>query len=181
MMGSQYTKRTGFGLCCVYACPPGSRSIKVIAGHLGRHLATMPHLSKGNSDATSGKKRRQTIRGVSAFQTLRSDIRKFAKARDWDKFHSPKNLSMALIAEASELLEHFLWLTEEQSRKIEGLKLEEVEEEIGDVLIYLVRIADQLGIDPLVAARHKLRVNACKYPVKKAWGNATKYTDFGKA
>jgi len=85
---------------------------------------------------------------------------------------------MALIAEASELLEHFLWMTEEQSRKIKNGKLKEVADEIGDVLIYLMRIADQLRIDPLDAARQKLLVNARKYPVNKARGNATKCTEF---
>jgi len=121
------------------------------------------------------------LHGTGTLQELRDDIRKFANDRDWGKFHSPKNLSMALVAEASELLEHFLWLTEKQSRMIVDRKLSDVAEEIGDVLIYLIRIADQLGIDPIDAARGKLVVNARKYPVEKARGNAKKYTEFLKA
>ena len=113
-----------------------------------------------------------------ALDLLRDEIRKFALDRDWEKFHSPKNLSMALIAESAELLEHFLWLTEKQSRQLDSKKLGKVAEEIGDVLIYLIRIADQLGIDPLSAAQKKVLVNAQKYPVRHAQGNAKKYTEF---
>ena len=105
-------------------------------------------------------------------------IRKFAEERDWEQFHSPKNLSMALTVEAGELMEHMQWLTEEESRNLPTEKKQKVEEEIGDVLIYLLRLADKLGIDPLEAAHKKLKKNALKYPVEEARGNALKYTEF---
>jgi NTP pyrophosphatase (non-canonical NTP hydrolase) len=104
-------------------------------------------------------------------------MREFARARDWDQFHSPKNLAMALSVEASELLEHFQWLTEEQSRGLDAKAQAAVRAEIADVLLYLIRLADQLGIDPLAAAQRKLVENAQKYPVDKARGNPKKYTE----
>lgn len=101
----------------------------------------------------------------------------FAKERDWDQFHSPKNLSMALAVETAEIMEHFQWLTEEQSRNLDNKTLEKVKEEIADTQIYLARLADQLGIDPIAAANDKLIKNADKYPVEKARGSAKKYTE----
>lgn len=108
---------------------------------------------------------------------LRDDLRCFAAERDWDQFHSPKNLSSALAVEAAELLEHFQWLTEEQSRSLPPPKLEAIRKELADVLIYLVRLADKLDIDLLAAARDKIAENAVKYPVEKAKGSMRKYTD----
>jgi NTP pyrophosphatase (non-canonical NTP hydrolase) len=110
-------------------------------------------------------------------ESLRDQMREFARARDWDQFHSPKNLAMALSVEASELLEHFQWLTEEQSRGLDAKAQAAVRAEIADVLLYLIRLADQLGIDPLAAAQRKLVENAQKYPVDKARGNPKKYTE----
>ncbi len=98
-------------------------------------------------------------------------------ARDWEQFHSPKNLSMALSVEAAELMEHFQWLTEAQSLALAPDALGRVKEEIADVLLYLVRLADRLGVDPLEAAREKLAANEAKYPVEKARGTARKYTE----
>lgn len=106
---------------------------------------------------------------------LREQVGEFARERDWDQFHSPKNLAMALTVEAAELLEVFQWLTEEQSRKPSPEALSAATEEIADVLIYLVRLAGELGIDPLAAAQRKMRANAAKYPVEKSRGNSTKY------
>jgi len=114
---------------------------------------------------------------VTDLDTLRDQLRAFAQARDWDQFHSPKNLAMALAGEAGELLENFQWLTEEQSRHPSPETLRAAGEEIADVLLYLVRLADKLGIDPVAAARDKLRANAERYPVDKARGNARKYTE----
>ena len=108
---------------------------------------------------------------------LRNQLRDFAAARDWDQFHSPKNLAMALSVEAGELCEVFQWLTEAQSRGLAPEAREAASREIADVLIYLVRLGDQLGIDPVAAARAKLVENARKYPVEKARGNAKKYTE----
>ncbi len=101
----------------------------------------------------------------------------FAKERDWEQFHSPKNLSMALAVETGEIMEHFQWLTEKQSRNLDQKTLEKVKDEIADTQIYLARLADQLGIDPITAANEKLIKNANKYPVEKAKGSAKKYTD----
>lgn len=109
---------------------------------------------------------------------LIESLRKFAEERDWEQYHSPKNLSMALTVEAGELMEHMQWLTEEESRNLSQEKKQKVEEEIGDVLIYLARLADKLGIDPLQAAMDKLKKNAEKYPVRHSRGNALKYTEF---
>ena len=114
--------------------------------------------------------------GVSV-DALRDALREFAAARDWNQFHSPKNLAMALSAEAGELLEVFQWLTEAQSRRLVPEAQAAASEEIADVLLYLIRLADELGIDILDAARRKLAKNAQKYPVDKARGNARKYTD----
>ena len=110
-------------------------------------------------------------------EALRARLREFTEARDWDQFHSPKNLSMALAAESAELLEIFQWLTEEQSRELPPDKRAAAADEIADVLLYLIRLADQLGIDPVAEARRKLAENAEKYPVDKARGNAKKYTE----
>jgi len=113
-------------------------------------------------------------------QKLIKKLREFAKERDWDQFHSAKNLSMALSVEVAEVVEHFQWLTEEQSRNLPNDKLEEVETELADTLIYLIRLADKLEIDLLAAAQSKIEVNERKYPVGKAKGNAKKYTGFDK-
>ncbi len=109
---------------------------------------------------------------------LIKEIRIFAHERDWEQFHSPKNLSMALVVEASEILEIFQWLSEEESRILDPKTLARVKEEIGDVQIYIARLADQLGISPLEAAYEKLEKNQKKYPINKAKGSAKKYTDF---
>ena len=104
-------------------------------------------------------------------------LKKFADERDWEQFHSPKNLAMALSVEVAEILELFQWLTEEQTKNISPDKIEKVKEEIGDVQIYLVRLADQFGIDPLQAAEDKIKKNELKYPVNKSKGSAKKYTE----
>jgi NTP pyrophosphatase (non-canonical NTP hydrolase) len=95
---------------------------------------------------------------------LRTQLRAFAAARDWQLYHSPKNLVMALSVETAELVEHFQWLTEEQSRQLPADQRAAVAQEVGDVLIYLVQLSDQLGIDPLQAAQDKMLLNAAKYP-----------------
>ena len=109
---------------------------------------------------------------------LTEQVRLFAQERDWDRFHSPKNLSMALIAEAAELLEHFQWTTEEQSKALEPRKLKQVRHEVADVFIYLIRLADQLNIDLLAAAGEKLELNRQKNPADKVRGDARKYSEY---
>jgi dCTP diphosphatase len=101
---------------------------------------------------------------ITDLTSLRDALREFAVARDWRQFHSPKNLAMAMIVEAAELVEHFQWLTPEQSNTLAPDKLAEVRDEVADTLIYLVELADALGIDPIAAARDKIAKNAIKYP-----------------
>jgi NTP pyrophosphatase (non-canonical NTP hydrolase) len=111
---------------------------------------------------------------IDSLETLRLQIRKFAEARAWQGFHTPKNLAMALSVEVSELLEPFQWLTAEESGALDAAQREAVRQEIADVLIYLTRLADVLDIDLLDAAQDKLAINARKYPVEAAYGSARK-------
>jgi NTP pyrophosphatase (non-canonical NTP hydrolase) len=106
---------------------------------------------------------------------LRARLDRFVAERDWDQFHTPKNLAMALIVEAAELVEHFQWLTPEQSRDLPAAQRAEVELEIADVLLFLLRLCDKLQIDPVDAANRKLELNAAKYPIDKSRGRAAKY------
>jgi dCTP diphosphatase len=109
---------------------------------------------------------------------LKTRLREFAQARDWEQFHSPKNLAMALIVEAAELVEHFQWLTEEQSAALPPDRLAEVEQELADIQIYLIRLADRLNIDLEQAVDAKIALNERRYPVEKVRGSAKKYTEF---
>lgn len=113
----------------------------------------------------------------SELQPLIQALRTFAAERDWAQFHAPKNLACALSVEVAELLEHFQWLTEEQSRTLQDSARQAVAAEAADVLLYLLQLCDQLDIDLMAAARNKLQVNAAKYPVSAARGNSRKYTD----
>jgi NTP pyrophosphatase (non-canonical NTP hydrolase) len=110
---------------------------------------------------------------------LKSRIAAFARERDWEQFHAPKNLSMAVAAEAAELMEHFLWSTPEQSQAIvrDPVKRGKIEEEIADVVIYALEFANVTGIDLAAAIEAKMAANARKYPVEKARGRADKYDE----
>ena len=108
---------------------------------------------------------------------LRDTLRAFTREREWDRYHTPKNLAMALIVEAAELAEHFQWLTAEESQSPQDGKREKIRDELADVLIYLVELADTLDVDLVAAARDKIGKNALKYPVEKARGNAKKYDE----
>jgi len=112
-----------------------------------------------------------------ALLALREAMRGFAAERDWDQFHSPKNLAAALSVEAAELLEHFQWLTEDASRALPAEARARVAEEMADVLLYLVRLADKLDVDLAAAAVAKIAHNARKYPVEKSRGSSRKYTE----
>ncbi len=101
---------------------------------------------------------------IDSLTDLRDALRIFAQARDWRKFHTPKNLAMALVVEAAELVEHFQWSTAEESLTPAPEKLAAVRDEVADTLIYLVELADALDIDLLAAARDKIVKNAIKYP-----------------
>ena len=110
-----------------------------------------------------------------ALTTLQHQLREFAHERDWDQFHTPKNLAMALMVEAAELQEIFQWLTPQQSAQLNDKQRAQVEEEVADVLLYLCRLADVLNVDLITAAQAKLQRNAEKYPPAKAKGRADKY------
>lgn len=111
------------------------------------------------------------------FAAIAARVNEFVRERDWEQFQSPKNLAMALTGEVGELVEHFQWLTEQQSRELSDEPLNAVRTELADVQIYLMLLAQRLGVDLLEAAEEKLAINARKYPVEKARGNARKYTE----
>jgi NTP pyrophosphatase (non-canonical NTP hydrolase) len=110
---------------------------------------------------------------------LKSRILAFVQERDWEQFHAPKNLSMALAAEAAELMEHFLWATPEKSREIalDPAKRAKIAEELADVVIYAFEFANATGLDVAHSIETKMAANALKYPVEKARGRADKYTE----
>jgi NTP pyrophosphatase (non-canonical NTP hydrolase) len=110
---------------------------------------------------------------------IKTRVLAFARERDWEQFHAPKNLSMALAAEAGELMEHFLWATSEASRTIaqDAAKRRKIEEELADVVIYALEFANMTGIDVAAVIETKMAANAAKYPVEKAKGRSEKYTD----
>jgi NTP pyrophosphatase (non-canonical NTP hydrolase) len=110
---------------------------------------------------------------------LKTRVLAFAKERDWEQFHAPKNLSMALAAEAGELMEHFLWADPAASREIvhDIAKRKKIEEEIADVVIYALEFANVTGIDVAAVIEAKMKANALKYPVEKARGRSEKYTE----
>lgn len=113
-----------------------------------------------------------------SLEHLRRRLAGFAAARDWDQFHSPKNLSMALIAEAAELVEHFQWLTEAASHRLPPAKLDEVRLELADILIYLIRISDRLGVDLIAAAHDKIAINETRYPADRVRGDARRASEY---
>jgi len=116
--------------------------------------------------------------GMEELEQIKAQLQKFADDRDWDQFHSPKNLSMALSVEASELVECFQWLTEEQSQNLSPEQLSAAIDEIADVQIYLLRIATKLNVNMLDAVNQKIKKNALKYPVDKVKGSSKKYNQY---
>ena len=115
---------------------------------------------------------------IDDLEALRQRVAAFAAARDWDQFHAPKNLAMALIAECAELVEHFQWLSEEQSASLTREKQAAVRLELADILIYLVRISDKLNIDLLAAAGEKIAINEERYPAEKVRGDARRAGEY---
>ena len=105
-------------------------------------------------------------------------IKQFRQERDWGRYHSPKNLVMALSVEVAELVEHFQWLTQEESRNLPDDKLDQVRDEIGDILIYLANLSEKLGIDPVRAAHDKIEKNQTKYPAELVRGKHRKYSAY---
>ena len=112
-----------------------------------------------------------------SFDDLPARLAAFAVERDWEQFHSPKNLAMAIAAEAGELLENFQWLSDTESRELPEPERDEVALEMADVLLYLVLLARHLRVDLVAAAHRKIDLNAAKYPVDRARGHSRKYTD----
>ncbi len=115
---------------------------------------------------------------IDSLESLCLRLREFALERDWDQYHTPKNLSMALIAEAAELVEHFQWVDGDQSHLLGEKTRQSVEEELADILIYLVRISDKLDVDLYKAVERKIAINARKYPADLVRGSAKKYTEY---
>ncbi|MEE9331751.1 MAG: nucleotide pyrophosphohydrolase [Methylophilaceae bacterium] len=109
---------------------------------------------------------------------LRTRVNAFVEARDWAQFHSPKNLAMAMIVEAGEVVEHFQWMSEQESQHLDDEAKEKVGQELSDTLVYLLRIAEVCGIDLIDAANKKIDLNAKKYPVNKVKGSNAKYTAY---
>lgn len=115
---------------------------------------------------------------MDSFENIKNKLRVFASDRDWDQFHSPKNLAMALSVEVAELVEHFQWLTEESSKNLKANTLDEVADEIADVQLYLIRLADKLDVDIPKAVEQKIEKNEAKYPADKVRDSSTKYTEY---
>ncbi len=141
-------------------------------------------MSREPNDRADDEREQHAAAGASSaaepaapLHALRDALRRFAAEREWEQFHTPKNLAIALSVEASELLERFQWLTADESAALDDNALARVREEMADVLLYLVRLADVLGVDLLAAARDKMVLNAKKYPVDKARGNSRKSTE----
>ncbi len=137
----------------------------------------IPSASPAENGGVTTDAARPAHGAVNALEPLVQALRAFAAERGWGPFHSPKNLASALSVEAAELLEHFQWLTEAQSRALPADKTQQVAAEAADVFLYLLQLCDQLGIDLVAASHAKMRVNAEKYPVALAHGTAAKYTD----
>jgi NTP pyrophosphatase (non-canonical NTP hydrolase) len=114
----------------------------------------------------------------SPLPALARRLREFAEERDWEQFHSPKNLAMALVGEAGELAAEFQWMTEEHSKAPDAAQLARIRAEAADVLNYLVRLADKLGIDLIAEANEKIEVNARRYPAGKVRGSSKKYSEY---
>jgi len=119
-------------------------------------------------------------RGEGSLSELSDSLADFARQRDWEQFHSPKNLSMALIAEAAELVEHFQWLTEEQSKNIDAEKKQAVSLELADILIYLIRTAERLDIDLIEATWKKIDINNQRFPVETVHDDARRTSECDK-
>jgi len=113
-----------------------------------------------------------------ALETLREALRGFVREREWEPFQNPKNLCMAMMVEAAELAEHFQWLTPEESAALDAPTRAAVREELADVLLYLIRLADTLDVDLVAAAQEKMVRNAEKYPAERVRGSALKYTAY---
>lgn len=116
--------------------------------------------------------------GPDSLESLNARLLQFARERDWEQFHSPKNLVMALAGEVGELMEHFQWLSEAESAALDAGKKARVAEEIADCLIYLIRLCERLGIDPIDAAYRKVEKNEARYPAERVRGDARRAEEY---
>ena len=115
-----------------------------------------------------------------SLEALSTRLLEFARQRDWEQFHSPKNLVMALAGEVGELTEHFQWLTQSESAALDPARKEQVGEELADCLIYLVRLSERLGIDLIAATYRKIGINERRYPVERVRGDARRADEYGE-
>ena len=146
-------------------------AIATCAGHVPRHRCAQRQ--RGQSPLSHNGKAR-----MSDLDQLKHKLRVFAREREWDQFHSPKNLAMALSVEVAELAEIFQWMTEQQSQSPEAAILDAIADEVADIQLYLIRLADKLDIDIVAAAKQKFIKNEHKYPAEKVRGSARKYTAY---
>jgi NTP pyrophosphatase (non-canonical NTP hydrolase) len=114
-----------------------------------------------------------------SLSALNAHLLAFARERDWEQFHSPKNLAMALAGECGELLEHFQWLTQAQSTDLAPDKRQAIAHEVADILIYLIRLCERLGIDPIAATYEKIAINEARYPAERVRGDARRAGEYG--
>lgn len=154
-------------------------ALEWVRGARKRFLVTGPALTQRTPPALIELDPSRTDSAMNIAE-LSAALRKFADDRDWNQFHSPKNLSMALTVEVAELVEHFQWLTESESRNLPPETAKQVAEEIADIQIYLVRLADTLSVDIESAVNEKIEANRQKYPADTVRGSADKYTKYAK-
>ena len=143
---------------------------------------TNPSGPRNSSTSSTSRKAEPRINEVdsassAALLSLRDALRRFAAERDWDQYHSPKNLAVALSVEAAELLEPFQWLSDESSQSLSPDQIAKVQEEIADVFLYLIRLSDKLDINLFTAAKEKMALNALRYPADKSRGSNKKHTE----
>ena len=124
------------------------------------------------------KSEKWKVKNQDCLENLRNKINQFVNERDWAQFHTPKNLAMAMIVEAAELVEQFQWDTPQESQQLSAEKREAVSHELADTFVYLLRLAEVLKIDLIDATNEKIKLNVLKYPVEKAKGSNAKYTQY---
>lgn len=154
--------------------------MRQLAFDLSRILFTGKNYSVIKQDSMNEQSEKNKQSELWTYEQLIHELEKFSAEREWQQFHTPKNLSMALSVEVAELMEIFQWLDGEQSKKLSPEQLEHLKEEIGDVQLYLCNLANQFGINCLEAAQNKMAKNALKYPADQAQGKADKYTAYLK-
>lgn len=160
------------------SCISNGKSLFSLAARWGYVLAACLHHNGPGITGKHAMAKAMETPTPETLVTLRARLADFAARRDWDQFHSPKNLAMALIAETAELVEHFQWLTTEQSQQLPSVKLAEVRLELADILIYLIRIADKLDVDLASAVLEKIAINEQRYPIDRVRGDARRAEEY---